>query len=120
MKNFGKWVVEMRIPILIISFVLLIPSFFGYVGTRVNYDILSYLPKDIETMVGQDILVEEFGTGAFSMFMVEGMKPKETAALKEKIMWRKSSGTIRRWTYRCRWSCCRKTYIQLLTAVTVR
>ena len=43
MKNFGKWVVEMRIPILIISFVLLIPSFFGYVGTRVNYDILSYL-----------------------------------------------------------------------------
>lgn len=85
MKNFGKWVVEMRIPILIISFVLLIPSFFGYVGTRVNYDILSYLPKDIETMVGQDILVEEFGTGAFSMFMVEGMKPKETAALKEKI-----------------------------------
>ena len=85
MKNFGKWVVGMRIPILIISFVLLIPSFFGYVGTRVNYDILSYLPKDIETMVGQDILVEEFGTGAFSMFMVEGMKPKETAALKEKI-----------------------------------
>ncbi len=83
MKNFGKWVVGMRIPILIISFVLLIPSFFGYVGTRVNYDILSYLPKDIETMVGQDILVEEFGTGAFSMFMVEGMKPKETAALKE-------------------------------------
>lgn len=59
--------------------------FFGYVGTRVNYDILSYLPKDIETMVGQDILVDEFGTGAFSMFMVEGMKPKETAALKAQI-----------------------------------
>ena len=56
MKNFGKWVVKMRIPILIISLLLLIPSFFGYVGTRVNYDILSYLPKDIETMVGQDIL----------------------------------------------------------------
>ncbi len=85
MKNFGKWVVKMRIPILIISFLLLIPSFFGYVGTRVNYDILSYLPKDIETMVGQDILVEEFGTGAFSMFMAEGMKPKEVAALKEKM-----------------------------------
>ena len=85
MENFGKWVVKMRVPILIIGFLLLIPSFFGYVGTRVNYDILSYLPKDIETMVGQDILVEEFGTGAFSMFMAEGMQPKEVAALKEKI-----------------------------------
>ena len=85
MRKFGKGVVKLRIPILIISFLLLIPSFFGYVGTRVNYDILSYLPKDIETMVGQDILVDEFGTGAFSMFMVEGMKPKETAALKAQI-----------------------------------
>jgi len=85
MKNFGKWVVGMRIPILIISFVLLIPSFFGYVGTRVNYDILSYLPKDIETMVGQDILVDEFGTGAFSMFVVEGMVPKDIIRLKEEI-----------------------------------
>lgn len=85
MKKFGKGVVKLRIPILIISFLLLIPSFFGYVGTRVNYDILSYLPKDIETMVGQDILVDEFGTGAFSMFMAEGMKPKEVAALKAKI-----------------------------------
>ncbi|HBA70626.1 MAG TPA: hypothetical protein DCZ40_14925 [Lachnospiraceae bacterium] len=85
MKNFGKWVVKFRIPILIISFLLLIPSFFGYIGTRVNYDILSYLPKDIETMVGQDILVDEFGTGAFSMFITEGMQPKEVAELKEKI-----------------------------------
>lgn len=85
MKNFGKCVVKLRIPILIISFLLLVPSFFGYIGTRVNYDILSYLPKDIETMVGQDILVDEFGTGAFSMFMVEGMQPKEVSALKEKI-----------------------------------
>lgn len=85
MKKFGKGVVKLRIPILIVSFLLLIPSFFGYVGTRVNYDILSYLPKDIETMVGQDILVDEFGTGAFSMFMAEGMKPKEVAALKAEI-----------------------------------
>lgn len=85
MKNFGKMIVKLRIPILIISFLLLVPSVFGYVGTRVNYDILSYLPKDIETMKGQDILVDEFGTGAFSMFVAEGMQPKETAALKEKM-----------------------------------
>ena len=71
MEKFGKAVVKLRIPILVVSFALLIPSLFGYMGTRVNYDILSYLPKDIETMAGQDILVEEFGTGAFSMFMAE-------------------------------------------------
>ncbi|MDE7286342.1 MAG: hypothetical protein K2N55_05825, partial [Lachnospiraceae bacterium] len=81
MEKFGKRVVQFRIPILILSLALLIPSFLGYVSTRVNYDILSYLPKDIETMVGQDILVEEFGTGAFSMFVVEGMAPKDIVCL---------------------------------------
>ncbi len=85
MEKFGKKVVQFRIPILILSLVLLIPSFWGYVSTRVNYDILSYLPKDIETMVGQDILVDEFGTGAFSMFVVEGMVPKDIIRLKEEI-----------------------------------
>ncbi|MEY8264863.1 MMPL family transporter [Lachnospiraceae bacterium 64-25] len=85
MEKFGKKVVQLRIPILILSLVLLIPSFLGYVSTRVNYDILSYLPKDIETMVGQDILVDEFGTGAFSMFVVEGMVPKDIIRLKEEI-----------------------------------
>lgn len=85
MKRFGKKVVQFRIPILILSLVLLIPSFFGYVNTRVNYDILSYLPKDIETMVGQDILVDEFGTGAFSMFVVEGMEPKDVSKLRGEI-----------------------------------
>ena len=85
MEKFGRKVVQFRIPILLISIVLLIPSFLGYVGTRVNYDILSYLPKDIETMVGQDILVEEFGTGAFSMFIVEDMEAKEGVRLKEEI-----------------------------------
>lgn len=85
MKRFGKKVVQFRIPILILSLVLLIPSFFGYVNTRVNYDILSYLPKDIETMVGQDILVDEFGTGAFSMFIVEGMEPKDVSKLRGEI-----------------------------------
>ena len=85
MEKFGKWVVRLRIPILVLSLALLVPAFLGYVGTRVNYDILSYLPKDIETMVGQDILVEEFGTGAFSMFVAEGMQPKEVQVLREQI-----------------------------------
>lgn len=85
MEKFGRRVVQLRIPILILSLILLIPSFLGYIGTRVNYDILSYLPGDIETMVGQDILVDEFGTGAFSMFVVEGMAPKDVAKLKQDI-----------------------------------
>lgn len=85
MKKFGTKVVQLRIPILILSLVLLIPSFLGYVNTKVNYDILSYLPKDIETMVGQDILVDEFGTGAFSMFIVKGMEPKDVSELCQKI-----------------------------------
>lgn len=85
MEKFGRRVVQLRIPILILSLALLIPSFLGYLGTRVNYDILSYLPKDIETMVGQDILVDEFETGAFSMFVVEGMAPKEVVKLKQDI-----------------------------------
>ena len=85
MIKYGKWVVKNRIIILIISILLLIPSFLGIANTRINYDILSYLPKDIETMVGQDILVNEFGTGAFSMFMVEGMEDKDVVTLKKKM-----------------------------------
>ena len=71
--------------ILILGFILLIPAAYGYIKTKVNYDILSYLPKDIETMVGQDILVDQFGTGAFSLYVVEGMEDKEVSALKSKI-----------------------------------
>lgn len=85
MVAFGKKVVKFRIPILIISILLLIPAGLGYVNTRVNYDVLTYLPEDIETMQGQDILVKDFGTGAFSMFIVEGMEDKEVSALKAKI-----------------------------------
>ncbi len=85
MEKFGRKVVELRIPILLLGLALLVPSFFGYVSTRVNYDILSYLPKDIETMVGQDILVDEFGTGAFSMFVVEGMEPRDVQKLKREV-----------------------------------
>ena len=77
MIKFGKGVVKHRILILILAFLLLIPSGIGFMKTRVNYDILSYLPKDIETMKGQDILLDEFGTGAFSFVVVEGMDDKD-------------------------------------------
>lgn len=85
MIKFGKWVVKHRIMILIISVLLLVPSAFGYFKTRVNYDILTYLPEDIETMKGQDIMVDDFGTGAFSMCVVTGMAPSEVSALKDKM-----------------------------------
>ena len=85
MLKLGEKIVSARVVILILSFVLLIPAAYGYIKTRVNYDILSYLPKDIETMEGQDILVDQFGTGAFSLYVVEGMEDKDISALKEKI-----------------------------------
>ena len=85
MLKLGEKIVSARVVILILSFVLLIPAAYGYIKTRVNYDILSYLPKDIETMEGQDILVDQFGTGAFSLYVVEGMEDKDVSALKEKI-----------------------------------
>ena len=85
MVNFGKKVVKYRVLILILGVLLLIPSVFGYLHTRVNYDVLTYLPDNIETMKGQDILVNDFGTGAFSMFIVDGMEEKDVAKLKEKI-----------------------------------
>ena len=85
MLKFGKGVVKSRFIIFIAAILLLIPSVFGYLHTRVNYDILSYLPEDIETMKGQDILVDEFGTGAFSTFVVDGMSNKDVSTLKAKI-----------------------------------
>ncbi len=85
MRKFGKGVVKLRIPILIISLLLLVPSVFGIIKTRINYDILSYLPKDIETMKGQDILMDEFNTGAFSICVVEGMDNKGVSALRKQI-----------------------------------
>ena len=85
MVKLGRKIVKFRSPIFILSLLLLIPSAIGYINTRVNYDVLYYLPDDIETMKGQDILVDEFGTGAYSMFICEGMKNKDVAALKKKI-----------------------------------
>ena len=85
MKRFGKAVVRSRAAILILSLLLLIPSVAGYLKTKVNYDILYYLPDEIETMVGQDILVDQFGDGAFSFLIVEGMEERDISALKEKV-----------------------------------
>lgn len=83
--KFGKAVVKCRIPILILAFVLLIPSAIGMIRTRINYDMLTYLPGDIDTVIGQDILMEDFGKGAFSFVIIEGMEPKEVSGLKEDI-----------------------------------
>lgn len=85
MKKFGRVVVKLRIPILILSFLLLIPSAIGYVKTRVNYDILYYLPDEIETMQGQDILLEDFGKGAYAMVVVQDMDVKSTSKLIQKV-----------------------------------
>ena len=85
MKKFGKGVVKCRVLILILSIVLLVPSAIGYFNTRVNYDILSYLPDEIETMKGQEILKDDFGIGAFSLCVVEGMENKDVVALERKI-----------------------------------
>lgn len=85
MQKVSKWIVKHKVWIIICSILLLIPSYFGIVATRVNYDLLSYLPSDIETMEGQDILMEEFGKGAFSLFLVDDMENKDVAELKQKI-----------------------------------
>jgi hypothetical protein len=85
MRKFGETIVKLRLPILIISFLLLIPSFFGYASTRVNYDVLTYLPEDIETMQGQDILLQDFGKGAYAIVVCEGMEDKDVNALMDKI-----------------------------------
>lgn len=85
MINFGTGVVKLRIPILIVSIILLFPAALGYFHTRVNYDILTYLPKEIDTMKGQDILLDEFGTGAFSMCVVEGMEDQDISKMRKNM-----------------------------------
>ncbi|MGN0341283.1 MAG: RND family transporter [Roseburia sp.] len=85
MIKFGKGVVKYRVQIFVLSLVLLIPAAFGYFHTRVNYDILSYLPEDLESMKGQDILVNQFGTGAFSICVIEGMEDQDIASLRSQM-----------------------------------
>ncbi len=83
--KFSKAVVKYRVPILILSIILLIPSVLGMVKTRINYDMLTYLPKDIDTVKGQDLLMEDFGKGAFSLVMIENMEPADVSKLADKI-----------------------------------
>lgn len=85
MVKIGKWIARHKKLILLIGVLLLIPSYMGMAATRINYDVLSYLPDTLETVKGQDIMVDEFGMGAFSMIVVEDMEMKDVSALKEKI-----------------------------------
>ena len=81
----GKWIARHRILMLIIGFLLVIPSAIGMAKTRVNYDLLSYRPEHLETVKGQDILVDEYGMGAFSMVVVENMEMKDVQKLEEQF-----------------------------------
>lgn len=81
----GKWIARHKFIILLIAFALLIPSAIGAVATKVNYDLLSYLPDSLETVKGQDMMVDEFGTGAFSMVVVENMELKDVQKLEQKF-----------------------------------
>lgn len=83
--RFSKAVVKYRIPILILAVLLMIPSCLGMLGTRINYDMLDYLPDDMDTVIGQNELMEDFGKGAFSFIIVEDMPNKEVAKLKSQI-----------------------------------
>ena len=74
MIKVGKWIAKHKILIIIIGIALLIPSYLGMAATRINYDVLSYLPDTLETVEGQDIMVDQFGMGAFSMIVVEDME----------------------------------------------
>ena len=85
MKRISKAIVRLRIPVLILALVLAVPAALGYIRTRVNYDLLVYLPDSIDTMKGQDILMDEFGAGAFCMFIAEDMPEKDAARLKEEM-----------------------------------
>ena len=83
--RFSKAVVKLRIPILVLSLLLLIPSVFGMAGTRINYDMLDYLPADMDTVIGQDALMDDFGKGAFSFIIADGLQPREVSALKAQL-----------------------------------
>ena len=85
MKKFSEFICKHRWLIVVLSGLLIIPAIFGYVATRVNYDLLVYLPSDIETLKGQEILTEDFGTGAFSVAVVKNMPQKDLLNLKDKI-----------------------------------
>ena len=81
----AKKIVRLRVPILVLAVLLLIPSVFGMANTRINYDMLTYLPEDMETVIGQDELMKDFGKGAFSLIVIEDMQPEEVSRLRKSI-----------------------------------
>ena len=83
--RFSKAVVKLRVPILMITLILMVPSLLGMAATRINYDMLDYLPEDMDTVTGQNALLEDFGKGAFSFIIVEGMADRDVAGLCERI-----------------------------------
>ncbi len=85
MERFSKAIVKFRIPILVLCLLLLIPSFIGIANTRINYDMLTYLPKEMDTVKGQDIMMDDFGKGAFSVIIVDGMSEAEVADLRKDL-----------------------------------
>lgn len=108
--RFSGAVVKHRIVILIVALLLLIPSTLGMIGTRINYDMLNYLPDDMDTVIGQEELLQDFGKGAFSLIVVEDMParmlPPSEKRSKRSIMWKRRCG-IPRWRMSpSRWSFC--------------
>ena len=83
--RFSKAVVKYRVPILILALLLMIPSAVGMAKTRINYDMLDYLPEDMDTVIGQNDLMEDFGKGAFSFIVVDGMSDRDVDSLCERI-----------------------------------
>ena len=81
----ARKIVQLRVPILVLALLLLIPSVIGMANTRINYDMLTYLPEEMETVVGQDELMKEFGKGAFSLIVIEGKRPEEVSQLRKSI-----------------------------------
>lgn len=83
--KFSRFVVKSRVIILIVAIALLVPAAIGMITQRINYDMLTYLPGDIDTMIGQDILMDEFGKGAFSFIVVEGMSDQQVSDLRDRL-----------------------------------
>ena len=81
----SRAIVKYRIPIIILAILLMIPAVFGMLGTRINYDMLTYLPKDMDTVIGQDVLLDEFGKGGFCFIVTEGMPMQDEKQMCEKL-----------------------------------
>ena len=81
----SRAIVKYRIPIIILAILLMIPAVFGMLGTRINYDMLTYLPKDMDTVIGQDVLLDEFGKGGFCFIVTEGMPMQDEKQMCKKL-----------------------------------